>query len=180
MNIQFLPYKSIPLDELREAIDFVQREVTVYGKSHPQPRLTKWYGPVPYRYSGLTWEPCPMPALLEQIRGDMEALAGTPLNSVLCNLYRDGSDCVGWHADDEPIFGGDPVVTSLSFGATRRFKVRSKANLKAVTNFNLTDGSLLIMGRGVQRYYQHSIPRTKKPVGPRINLTFRQALGSDR
>ena len=178
MNVQLIEnFVDLDLETVRKAIDFVQRSVTVYGKVYPQPRLTRWYGSVPYAYSGLVWEPEPLTGLLEALRAQVSAHIGTPLNSVLCNLYRDGQDCVGWHADDEPIFGRDPVVASLSFGATRAFKVRSKADTSSQESFELTHGSLLVMGTGIQPGYQHCVPKTKKVLTPRVNLTFRQTVG---
>jgi alkylated DNA repair dioxygenase AlkB len=177
MNITFhsLQALDITYDDVHSAVDWVQRSVTVYGKTHPQPRLTKWYGEVPYLYSGLTWEPAAMPQVIQTIRTIVEVLTRTNFNSVLCNLYRDGSDCVGWHADDEPIFGGDPVVASVSFGATRTFKLRHNTT-KEVQSFELTDKSLFVMGKGIQTDWKHTIPKTTRPVGPRINLTFRQTV----
>lgn len=175
MDIQLLPLlPDDPVDyaTLRSAVEWAQREVTVYGKVYPQPRLTRWYGEVPYKYSGLSWAPRPMPALIASIRQRVEAASGRPFNSCLCNLYRDGSDCVGYHADDEPLFGGDPIVASVSFGATRTFKLRRNDGTDK-REFLLSDGQLLIMGRGIQREWKHSIPKSKKPTGERINLTFR-------
>jgi alkylated DNA repair dioxygenase AlkB len=160
---------------VHEAIAWEQRSVTVYGKTHPQPRLTKWYGEVPYCYSGLRWEPAPMPALLDRIRQVVERQAGAKFNSVLCNLYRDGQDSVGWHADDEPLFGGDPVVGSVSYGAPRLFKLR-RNDKTASRDIILLDSQLLVMGRSIQKDWQHCIPKTAQAVGPRINLTFRQIV----
>lgn len=162
-------------EDIRGAVAWEQRSVRVFGKVHPQPRLTKWYGDVPYAYSGLTWAPEAMPEAVEAVRRRVEALTGERFNSVLCNLYRDGSDCVGWHADDEQIFGGDPVVASVTFGASRIFKIRRNDGA-GVQAFELTDGSLFVMGKGVQTGWQHSVPRTSKPCGERINLTFRQTV----
>lgn len=164
----------VDYDALNAAIDWQQREVTVFGKTHPQPRLTCWYGPCAYTYSGLTWEARPMPDLIERLRMEcVQRSGGVQFDSVLCNLYRDGSDTVGWHADDEPLFGGDPIVASMSFGATRRFSLKHRETGERRT-YALSDGDLLIMGRGVQRDWLHSVPRTKRKIGPRINLTFRK------
>ncbi len=175
-NVTLLPLDlDMPYHEVRGAVDWMQRSVTVYGKVHPQPRLTRWYGDVPYVYSGLKWEAQPMPALIQRIRRRVETLAGVPFNSVLCNLYRDGSDCVGWHADDEPIFGGDPVVASVSFGAPRLFKMRRNDKSES-RDIRLKNGDLLIMGKGIQPHWKHSLPRTATPCGERINLTFRLTL----
>lgn len=96
-----------------------------------------------------------------------------PFNSVLANLYRDGRDSNGWHADDEPELGDDPIVASLSFGASRRFLLRSREHPAQRYEWTLAHGSLLVMGRGVQSAYVHSVPKTSRPAGERINLTFR-------
>lgn len=156
-------------------IPFEQHSVRVYGKTHPQPRLVKWYGQVDYRYSGLTLPASPLTGLLEEVRRHVEAQAGHTFNSVLCNFYRDGQDHVGWHADDEAIFGGDPVVASVSFGTTRLFKVRRKDDHHRQRTYKLEDRSLLVMEKGVQREWQHTLPKTKFP-GMRINLTFRETV----
>jgi alkylated DNA repair dioxygenase AlkB len=166
---------AISFAELRASIDWAQRSVTVYGKVYPQPRLTRWYGDVPYVYSGLSWEASPMPALLQTIRQHVEALTGETFNSVLCNLYRDGRDSVGFHADDEPIFGGDPIVASVSFGAGRTFAVRANKG-KERHSYLLQDGQLLVMGRGVQTGWKHSLLKSAEPVGERINLTYRRTV----
>lgn len=174
MNVQHLALgMAVEARELRGAVEWAQRSVRVFGKVHPQPRLTRWYGDVPYKYSGLVWEPSEMPAIVENIRRQVEARIGERFNSVLCNLYRDGSDSVGWHADDEPLFGGDPVVASVSVGAARLFKMR-RNDSSATQDILLESGSLFVMGRGVQRDWKHAIPKTTRPCGERINLTFRQ------
>jgi len=167
--------ESVDFATLRDAIEWAQRNVTVFGKTHPQPRLTRWYGEVPYLYSGLSWEPAPMPPLVDTIRAKVETITGEKFNSVLCNLYRNGGDSVGWHSDDEPVFGGDPIVASVSFGATRTFKIRPNKDRSQhdAASYSLTNGSLLVMGRGIQPHYKHSVPETPAKVGERINLTFR-------
>lgn len=167
---------GVGLEEIRGAIAWEQRSVTVYGKVHPQPRLTKWYARVPYAYSGIVWEPAPMPDLVERLRLEVVELTGEDYDSVLCNLYRDGSDCVGWHRDDEALFGSGTPVASLSFGATRTFKLRRVADHKDQHELRLEHGSCCFMPRGVQQVWEHSIPRTKKPCGVRVNLTFRKVL----
>jgi alkylated DNA repair dioxygenase AlkB len=126
-------------------------------------------------YSGLTWEPQPLPGLVKRILQRIDVISGHTFNSCLCNLYRDGSDCVGYHADDEPLFGGDPIVASVSFGATRTFKLRRNDGTDK-REFFLENGHVLFMGLGIQREWKHSIPKTKKPCGERINLTFRNTV----
>lgn len=166
------------IDTLRAAIAFEQRSVTVYGSTHPQPRLTKWLGPVRYGYSHLMWEPCDFPPAVERLRQMVEIVTGGQFNSCLCNLYRDGQDTVNWHSDDETFLGPDPEIASLTFGASRRFQLRHKVTGERL-EYPLGDRDLLYMGRGVQALWQHRIPREGKVVGPRLNLTFRNAVGVD-
>lgn len=174
--IHFLPgFDPTPFEAVRDAVDWQQKSVTVYGKEHAQPRLTRWYGLVPYTYSNLRWEADPMPSLLVELAAKVGSECSVKFNSVMCNLYRDGKDSVGWHADDEPIFGDAPVVASLSYGGTRKFQLRHNKT-REVLNFFLGQGDLLVMGSEVQTSWQHSIPRTSKSVGPRINLTFRKTV----
>jgi alkylated DNA repair dioxygenase AlkB len=177
MDVRIIPHCSWATFELLERlVPFRQHTIRVYGQEYPQPRLVCWYGPEAYTYSGLTLPAAPMPPLIEDLRARVSRAALCEFNSVLCNLYRDGRDSVSWHADDEPLFGGDPVVASLSFGATRRFVLRSVADRHQKTDYYLKDGTLLIMGPGMQRDYQHALPKTSRPCGARINLTFRRVV----
>jgi hypothetical protein len=100
-------------------------------------------------------------------------------NSVLLNLDRHGTDSMSWHSDDEPELGRNPVIASVSFGATRPFHLRYKFNSLYRSQVELTHGSLLLMSGPLQHGWQHQIPKTKKPIGPRINLTFRTILDKD-
>jgi alkylated DNA repair dioxygenase AlkB len=113
-----------------------------------------------------------MPPIVAGLLTSVERLTGGRYNSVLCNLYRDGRDTVGWHSDDEPLFGSDPEVASLSFGGARTFQLRHKTT-KALESYSLGDHDVLFMGRGVQAEWEHRLVRTAKPVPARINLTFR-------
>jgi len=146
--------------------------VVVYGKRYLQPRLTAWYGEASYTYSGLTLQALPLSPLLEQLRTAVEQATGRRYNSVLLNYYRDGADSMGMHSDDEPELGPQPVIASLSFGATRTFVLRHKRS-KHTVKLDLTDGSLLLMAGTLQAHWLHGINKTAKLVGPRINLTFR-------
>jgi alkylated DNA repair dioxygenase AlkB len=146
--------------------------VVVYGKRYLQPRLTAWYGEASYTYSGLTLQPLPLTPLLEQLRTAVEQTTGRRYNSVLLNYYRDGADSMGMHSDDEPELGPEPVIASLSYGATRTFILRHKRSKRTV-KLDLTDGSLLLMAGTLQAHWQHGINKTAKLVGPRLNLTFR-------
>jgi alkylated DNA repair dioxygenase AlkB len=166
-------FTDLSLETLRDIIPFAQHSVRVWGKQYPQPRLTAWYGPVDYTYSNLTLSAKELPPILEALRARVEAEAGVAFDTVLANLYRDGQDKIGWHADDEPLFGEDPIIASVSLGATRTFKMRRKDNHKIQKSFELTHGSLLIMPVGTQQNWEHCLPPRKRVTEPRINLTFR-------
>ena len=153
-----------------------QRTIRLFGREFPQPRLTAWYGDpaARYTYSGLTWEPRPWLPALADLRQRLEAATRTRYNSVLLNLYRDGRDSMGWHADDEPELGSAPAIASLSLGAVRRFRLRPRAALvHPPFGIDLPHGSLLLMRGPTQEHWQHALPKTARPVGPRLNLTFR-------
>lgn len=159
-----------------------QRHIVLFGKRILQPRLIAWAGELPYRYSGQTLEPRPWPAALrpqlEPVSARVAAQSGAPFNHVLVNRYRDGQDSMGYHADAEPELGPDPVVATLSLGATRRFQLRPQAagrGARALT-LPLGDASLLIMGGTCQRHYRHAVARERGAVGERISLTFRRLL----
>ena len=117
-------------------------------------------------------------AELGRLRERVSAACESHFNSVLVNLYRDGDDSMGWHADDEPELGPRPVIASLSLGATRRFRMQPRRGGRDVRRalshaIDLTHGSLLVMAGDTQRDWRHAVPRTRSTVGPRINLTFR-------
>lgn len=161
------------LDDLGE-LAWASTTVRVFGRTMPAPRLTCWYGDAgaTYGYSGHAHNPAPMPPLLAVLRDALEHATGARFNSCLGNLYRTGWDSVGWHADDEPELGPEPVIASLSFGAERTFRVRAGTSGPS-TAVVLRHGDLLVMRGRAQTDYQHSIPKTERPVGPRVNLTFR-------
>ena len=165
------------LDRLIRDIKWKQNTIKMYGKENPVPRLEAWYGDQgkTYTYSGITMEPSPWNDELEGIKKCIEPISRVLFNSVLINYYRDGKDRVAWHSDDERELGINPVIGSVSLGAERNFKLRHKKfkenNLKQ--NIALTHGSFLLMSGSTQHHWMHEIPRTAKPIGPRINLTFR-------
>ncbi|GAA4350963.1 alpha-ketoglutarate-dependent dioxygenase AlkB [Hymenobacter saemangeumensis] len=164
------------LAELTATVAWEQRSIRLYGKELPQPRLTAWHGEpeARYTYSGLHWEPRPWTPALQQLLRRVQAASGTQFNSVLLNLYRDGRDSMGWHADDEPELGAAPTIASLSLGATRRFRLRPRPGVAAEPlGLDLPSGSLLLMRPPTQQFWQHALPKTARPVGPRLNLTFR-------
>ena len=161
---------------LREVVQWEIHRIRLFGREHASPRLSCWIGDsgTGYRYSGSYFEPRPWPPELTGLRERLCAELGTGFNSVLANLYRDGSDCMGWHSDDETELGPAPVIASLSLGATRRFVLKHRREPQRKLEIALPHGSLLVMSGATQRNYRHALPRTAKPVGERINLTFRR------
>ncbi|MCB1705856.1 MAG: alpha-ketoglutarate-dependent dioxygenase AlkB [Halioglobus sp.] len=163
---------------LRRDILWRQEKIRLYGKVNPLPRLTAWYGDpgTTYRYSGITAEPTPwIPALLE-IRARIEAVSGGRFNSVLLNLYRDGADSMAWHADDEPELGRNPVIGSVSFGQSRTLQLKHKREPANRRNIELPNGSYLLMQGAMQHHWLHQVAKSRRPLGERINLTYRKIL----
>jgi alkylated DNA repair dioxygenase AlkB len=165
---------------LREEIAWRQEEIVIFGERKRVPRLVAWHGDpgAAYTYSGVLHEPEPWIGALGQIRARVEALSGHAFNAVLLNLYRSGADGMGWHADDEPELGRNPVVASVSFGAPRRFRMRHRRDRERQLDLELAHGSLLVMEGATQHHWVHAVPKTARPVGERINLTFRQVMPS--
>lgn len=161
--------------DLKNTIPWQQDEIRVFGKIHQQPRLTALYGnkDKTYSYSNITMSPNPWIPILEKIKLEIEKVCPTEFTTVLLNYYRDGKDSNGWHADDEKELGINPIIASMSFGATRNFQLKHNSNTGIKKNILLEHGSLLIMKGTTQQYWKHQIPKTAKPIGPRINLTFR-------
>jgi alkylated DNA repair dioxygenase AlkB len=161
--------------ELLKEIAWQQDNITVYGKTHPQPRLTALYGNdgKPYSYSNITMQPKPWNSLLQKIKYYIEASTECQFTTVLLNQYRDGKDSNGWHADNEKELGTNPIIASLSLGAERVFQLKHNTISEAKKNIILEHGSLLLMKGSTQHFWKHQIPKTTKPIGNRINLTFR-------
>jgi len=160
---------------LRTDIGWKEEHIVVFGEHRRVPRLVAWYGDpgASYVYSGVRHEPLPWIPPLEEIRERVERLTGYAFNSMLANLYRDGNDGMGWHADDEAELGRDPVIASVSLGATRRFRMRHRRRRDLTVDLDLEHGSLLVMAGSTQHHWVHAVPKTRRPVGERINLTFR-------
>lgn len=156
--------------------------VKVFGKTYAAPRLTAFYADsgLQYAYSGVThigegW-PSWLQPWLQQANDVAAKQSLSAFNSVLLNYYRDGTDSMGWHSDDEPELGLDPVVLSISLGGTRRFRLRHKKRLFEPVSIDLADGDLLLMPTSCQRHWQHCITKTATAVAPRVNLTFRRIV----
>ena len=156
-------------------LQWSQAEITLFGKTRPVPRLQAWYGDkgTDYAYSGLKMQPLPWDERLLKLKQHCEQSCQTRFNSVLANLYRDGQDSMGMHADNEPELGSRPVIASLSLGETRNFDFKHiKSGEKK--RLRLEHGSLLIMRGDTQQNWHHGINKTKLVNEPRINFTFRQ------
>jgi alkylated DNA repair dioxygenase AlkB len=165
---------EILLKGLRNNIVWKQESMNMYGKKIDFPRLTAWYGnnDKQYSFSGITLQPLPWTSEILTIKNKIEPIAKTVFNSVLLNLYRDGNDSISWHTDAEKELGINPIIASVNFGATRKFQLRH-IKTKEKLEIELTHGSLLIMQGELQHFWQHQVPKTSKPVGERVNLTFR-------
>ncbi len=164
---------------LRTTIAWQQDTITVFGKTHPQPRLTALYGNNmrPYSYSNITMHPHPFTKELKEVKTNIESIVSpTVFTSCLLNLYRDGKDSNGWHADDEASLGKNPVIASVSLGQERFFHFKHKHDKTLKHKMLLTHGSLLIMRGSTQHNWLHQIPKTSRPIEERINLTFRVIL----
>jgi alkylated DNA repair dioxygenase AlkB len=166
---------------LYAAIPWETHRLRLFGREVDAPRLSCWIGDphTSYVYSGTRFEPHPWPPLLADLRERLQRVCGARFNSVLANLYRDGRDSMGWHSDDEPELGDQPLIASLSLGAERRFRLRRrlpravKSSPADTVNLLLPPGSVLRMAGATQRLYRHDLPKTRRAVTPRINLPVR-------
>ncbi|XP_066107416.1 alpha-ketoglutarate-dependent dioxygenase alkB homolog 3 [Saccopteryx bilineata] len=170
------------LERLRQDVPWKQRTGVREDVTYQQPRLTAWYGELPYTYSRVTMEPNPhWHPVLRTLKSRIEENTGHTFNSLLCNLYRHEKDSVDWHSDDEPSLGRCPVIASLSFGATRTFEMRKQPPPEENGDYTyvervkipLDHGTLLIMEGATQADWQHRVPKEYHSREPRINLTFR-------
>ncbi len=161
--------------QLTNDIPWQQDDIRVFGKIHPQPRLTALFGNEgkSYSYSNIKMQPHPWNTLLQKIKSKVESVSNTNFTTVLLNQYRDGKDSNGWHADNEKELGINPIIASVSFGAERVFQLKHNSISGLKQNILLEHGSLLLMKGTTQHFWKHQIPKTAKPIGSRINLTFR-------
>lgn len=168
------------LADLLQQIPWQQKHLRIAGRWVAEPRLSSWHGDpeATYLYSGVRHEPLPWTPALAELRPRLEDDLQVPFNSVLANRYRDGSDAMGMHADDERELGPAPVIASVSLGQVRSFVLlpkRGRPGARCV--LSLTHGALLVMGGTLQRDYRHGVPRQPSARGERINLTFRRIVG---
>jgi alkylated DNA repair dioxygenase AlkB len=160
---------------LTENIAWKHEPVKIMGQEIMQPRLTAWYGDEgkSYSYTGITMKPLPWTIDLIKIKEAVQKISGEVFNSALLNLYRDGSDSVGWHRDNEKSLGINPVIGSVSFVVPRVFSLKHYKDKKLKEKILLTNGSFLLMKGETQHKWLHSIQKDPAVVRPRINITFR-------
>jgi alkylated DNA repair dioxygenase AlkB len=174
----FEPRHALELaDTLINEIPWHQASIIIAGAPRQVPRLQCWMGDAEsiYGYSGIRLSPEPWSEVVTSIKQRLRDLTSLNFNSVLLNYYRDGNDSVAWHADDEPELGNDPIIASVSLGAERDFQLCPKdSSSRAVkARLKLRNGSLLLMGKGMQNNWLHQVPKVNSISDPRINLTFR-------
>jgi len=155
-----------------------QDDITVFGKTYAQPRLTALFANnrLPYTYSNITMHPEQFTDTLLQIKSKIELKTEVKFTTCLANLYRDGNDSNGWHADNEKELGKNPIIASVTLGAARNFNLKHKKNKALKQKLLLEHGSLLLMQGQTQDHWLHQIAKTRKLVKPRINLTFRRII----
>jgi len=162
-------------ETLKNTIPWKQDHIKVFGKVYPQPRLTALFGTnkKPYSYSNITMHPHQFTPELQEIKKKIETKTATTFTTCLLNLYRDGKDSNGWHADNEKELGNNPVIASVTLGQERIFHLKHRTQKELKHKILLEHGSLLLMQGTTQHHWLHQIPKTKKVIGERINLTFR-------
>ena len=173
-----LPQADALLRAIRATVEWETHRIRMFGRHVDSPRQSSWIGDegADYTYSGTRFAPRPWPEPLVALRQQLDHDLEHRFNSVLANRYRDGRDYMGWHSDDEAALGIRPIIASISLGATRRFVLKHRKESSRPLQLELPHGSLLVMGGDTQVNYRHALPRTARPVGERINLTFRKIL----
>lgn len=176
---QFYPadYSRRLYQRLVEEQPWPDNRYIVAGRQFVLPRLQTWHADpgIVYSYSNNLLQTRPWTTLLTDIRRQVENHLHTPFNSVLVNWYRNGNDSVGWHADNEAELGPQPLIASLTLGATRPFAFRRKHGTEQ-KQILLKSGTLLIMQPDFQHHWLHSVPTVADVTAGRINLTFRQVI----
>jgi alkylated DNA repair dioxygenase AlkB len=165
------------LINLLQNLQWQEESIVVVGKRIKVPRLIAWYGDADavYEYSSVCHQPLPWTTELLAIKAKIEQQCHADFNSVLANLYRDGTDSMGWHADKEKQLGKNPCIASLSFGQPRLFKLRHNKT-KQVLDIILQQGDLLLMTGALQHHWRHCLPKTRRRMQSRVNLTFRKII----
>ena len=164
-------------DALTAQVPWEQRSIQMFGKEILQPRLIGWAGDLPYRYSGQSLPPREPLPVIEPLWARVREEVEIPFNHLLLNRYRDGQDAMGYHADDEPELGYEPVIAAVTLGVRRKFVFKAKGRRKKTRTVQLAHGSLLVMGGTCQHRFYHGVPRQASVGEERINVTFRLLRG---
>lgn len=169
-------------DRLLDTAAWKNDEAVIFGRHIVTRRKVAWYGDeaYSYSYSNKTRVALPWTSELLDLKRTVEKKTSVEFNSCLLNLYHDGDDGMGWHGDDETTLAKNGSIASLSLGAERRFFFKHRKTKQQISLI-LEQGSLLEMKGETQRFWWHSLPKSKKVLEPRINLTFRtMVVGSDK
>lgn len=160
---------------LQEQVDWQQPTVQVYGRRHRVPRFTTFFAEegLRYRYSGTVHKGAGWPSWFRPLLDRVNQACDSRFNGCLLNLYRNGDDRMGWHADDEPEINQQRPIASLSLGASRDFVLRERTDQRRMVSLPLSNGDLLVMHPGCQQRWMHSLPTRRRVLNTRINLTFR-------
>lgn len=174
----FLDNADDVFNYLYDHVPWEKTEVKVYGKTYLTPRKTAWYSKdgKSYSYSNNNQITHPYCNVIADLNSKVGKFLGLDFNSVLLNLYEDGSNHVSWHSDNEKELGDEINIASISLGVSRDFKYRTIKDKSLVKTISLEHGSLLVMRHPFQLNYQHCVPKRKKVVSKRINLTFRSII----
>jgi alkylated DNA repair dioxygenase AlkB len=161
-------------DCLLNTIEWKNDEAIIFGKKIITKRKVAWYGDIDfeYTYSKITKRALPWTKELLALKSITEEKSGETYNSCLLNLYHTGDEGMAWHSDGEKDLKKNGAISSLSFGAERKFAFKHKST-KEVVSMVLEHGSLLVMKGTTQSNWLHRLPPTKLIKTPRINLTFR-------
>ena len=181
LNISYFPNflskvkSDVLYKKLHSDIPWQKYKIKIFGKTYNQPRLTSFHsiGNKNYDYSQIGIKNNLMTKDLKYLLNQIHEKTDYRFNSVLLNLYRDGMDSNGWHSDNEPELGNDPKIASITLGGERFFHIKHKKIKDLRYKILLKHGSLLLMGKKSQTEWVHQIPKTKKKIKPRINLTYR-------
>jgi alkylated DNA repair dioxygenase AlkB len=163
---------------LIQNVPWKQEPVRIFGRMLMQPRLTASYADagISYGYSGITLKTLEWTEELLAIKKLVEKDAGQTFNTALLNYYRNGSDSMGWHRDNERQLGPEPAIASVTLGAERKFQLRNYETKKDTITLLPAHGSLIIM-RGVsQQHWEHRLPKDPRVGEARINITFREII----
>ena len=165
------------LKKLISDLPWESMAIKMFGKDITIPRLQCWVGDkgCDYKYSGKKLNRQDWTEDLIMIREKIYKELNIDFNSVLVNYYRDGKDSMGWHSDNERELGPNPTIASISLGSERDLVFRNKIN-KEVLPIPQTHGCLILIDGKTQKNWQHAIKKTRKVIGPRINLTFRNII----